>query len=276
MNASLKMRVLTSVIGIPLIILLLLAPTPVLTAAVMLCSLIGLYEFYKAVGLRENREVCILGYLAALVIPLGALFAPGDMLLLIYVFLVGLFILMLARHKTVTLTHLALLIMGLIYVPYFMSHILYVRTLEYGNFFVWLIFIGAFMTDSCAYFVGITLGRHKMCPQISPKKSIEGAIGGVLGCGLAFLLFGFLINTFFAQWFGGLHVSYLRIFLMGLVIAVISEIGDLVASMIKRQFQIKDFGNILPGHGGILDRLDSIILVAPAVFLFLFKIGILI
>ena len=148
--------------------------------------------------------------------------------------------------------------------------------MAYGNFYVWLVFAGAFLTDTCAYFVGCLLGRHKLCPTISPKKTIEGAIGGLFGGGLAFVVYGVIANSLFGQYLGGARFSLLWLFLLGLIAAVASEIGDLVASSLKRQFNIKDFGNIFPGHGGMLDRCDSIILVAPIIFLFLYNVNILV
>ena len=108
--------------------------------------------------------------------------------------------------------------------------------------------------------------------------AIEGKLtsfGGVIGCGLSFILFGVIVNVFFSRYLNGNQLSFWLLFVLGLVSAVISEIGDLVASMIKRQYNIKDFGTLLPGHGGILDRCDSIILVAPTIFLFLIQFGIL-
>ena len=170
---------------------------------------------------------------------------------------------------------IASMVMGLIYIPYFLSHIIYIRNMEIGNIYIWLVFVGAFLTDTCAYFVGCTIGGKKLCPSISPKKTVAGAVGGVVGCGLSFILFGIIINNFFAGSLDGAKLSFEKLFVLGLMISVISQIGDLVASMLKRQCGIKDFGKLLPGHGGILDRCDSIILVAPAIFLFLLKIGIL-
>ena len=148
--------------------------------------------------------------------------------------------------------------------------------MEFGRIFIWLVFIGAFVTDTCAYFVGKSVGRHKLCPNISPKKTVEGAIGGVLGAGVAFVLFGLIVNLVFGKYLGGGHLSLWLLFVLGIIAAVVSEIGDLTASAIKRQFNIKDFGTILPGHGGILDRCDSIILVAPTVFLFLYNVNIVV
>ena len=273
--SSLKKRVITAAICVPLIILVLLAPKPVVTVVVMAASLVGLYEYFNAVGLSEHKNICVMGYLASLVISMGAHFSGVTSVILVFLYVIALFVLMLLSNKSITVIHLGMLIFGLFYIPYFLSHIIYVRSLEYGRFFVWLVLIGAFSADTCAYFVGKAFGKHKLCPSISPNKTVEGAVGGVLGGGVAFVIFGLIVNLCFSNALDGKHFNLLLLFLLGLVTAAFSEIGDLVASSIKRQFNIKDFGNILPGHGGILDRCDSIIVVAPTVFLFLYTIPIL-
>lgn len=269
-----KQRILTALIWLPFIVLVLFCPSWVVTLAEMAASLVGVYEYHKAVGLAEQKPLCIMGYLACLLIPLGTWMDAGMVRTLIYLFVAVLFGVYLIRHTTIDWSHLALLVMGLVYIPYFLSHIIAIRELELGRFYIWLVFIGAFMTDTCAYFVGCGIGKTKLCPAISPKKTVAGAVGGIVGCGICFLLYGVVVNTVFASSLGGGHFSLIRLFIMGLICAVLSEIGDLVASLLKRQYQIKDFGNLLPGHGGILDRCDSIILVAPMLFLFLEQVGI--
>ncbi len=276
MGTSFKARIITALIGVPIVVLALLAPTPIITVAVVAASLIGLYEYYRAVGLSEHRDICIMGYIAAIVISCGAEYTAGISLVLVYVFIVALAIIMMVGKRGVTLNHIGLLLFGLIYIPYFLSHIVYVRTMDLGRFYIWLIFIGAFLTDTCAYFIGCRFGKHKLCPTISPKKTIEGAIAGVIGGGFSFVVYGLVVNTFFAEFLDGNHFSLILLFVLGLIASVISQIGDLTASAIKRQYNVKDFGDMLPGHGGILDRCDSIIFVAPTIFLFLYNISILV
>lgn len=276
MKASLKTRMLTAVIEVPLIILILIAPAPVITVLVAAASLIALYEYYKAVGLTDKKLLCIAGFIASLVISLGSGFTVSASLILVYVYVLILFVIMLSSKGKVKILDICKLALGLVYIPYFMSHITYIRTLPYGNLYVWLVFLGAFMTDSAAYFTGTFLGKHKLCPKISPNKTIEGAIGGVLGGGLSFILYGYIVNTFFTQFIDGKSINYGLIFILGLLVSVASQIGDLVASYIKREYEIKDYGNLFPGHGGMLDRCDSIILVAPLIFLFLYNISIII
>lgn len=274
MEASMKQRIITAMVCLPLLGLLFF-PTPVIVLVVMAAGLVGMYEYYQAIGLLEKKTLCLMGYLATVVIPLGIYYLTDTALVLVYLYVVALFVLMLSGKEQVTFKDIALLAMGLIYIPYFLSHIIYIRDLELGNVYIWLVFVGAFLTDSCAYFVGCAVGGRKLCPTISPKKTVAGAIGGVVGCGLSFILFGVIVNTFFAGSLQGERLSLGLLFLLGLVTSVVSQIGDLVASMLKRQCGIKDFGTLLPGHGGILDRCDSIIMVAPIIFLFLLKFGVL-
>ncbi len=275
MKASLKTRILTAVIGVPLIILMLLSPTPVITVLVSAASVVALYEYFKAVGINNKKLLCVLGYIASLVISLGSGFTVSISLILVYAYVLILFVTMLSSKGNIKILDVCKLIFGLLYIPYFMSHITYIRTLDLGNFYVWLVFLGAFMTDSAAYFTGTFLGKHKLCPKISPNKTIEGAIGGVLGGGLSFVIYGIIINAFFSQFLDGKSISIILIFILGLMVSVVSQIGDLVASYIKREYEIKDYGSLFPGHGGMLDRCDSIILVAPVIFLFLSNISII-
>ena len=150
-------------------------------------------------------------------------------------------------------------IIGLIYVSLFLGHILLTSNLQL-NVGIWLIFIIAWATDTFAYFTGYFLGKNKLCPTISPKKTVEGAIGGIIGSTVSCIVF----SMYFIE------ANLIYVALLGSIGSVIAQMGDLFASKIKRYIGIKDFGNIMPGHGGILDRFDSIIFVAPIVYYFLF------
>ena len=277
MDASLKKRVFTAAIGLPLIILLLLCPRWVVVAVVIAASVIASSEYFNAVGISEYKNLSIIGYLGAIVIPFGFLVSSTAALIFVYIYVAALFVIMMVGKKKPTLVQVALLIAGLIYIPYFLSHIVFIRSMEFGNVYIWLVFIGAFMTDSAAYFSGTLIGGKKLCPSISPKKTVAGAIGGLLGCGIGFLVFGLIVNGFLGDYLLGTNrLSLWWLFVLGAITGIGSEIGDLIASVIKRQFGIKDFGKILPGHGGILDRCDSIIMVAPIIYIFIECIGILV
>ncbi|MBQ7066302.1 MAG: phosphatidate cytidylyltransferase [Lachnospiraceae bacterium] len=149
-----------------------------------------------------------------------------------------------------------------LYGPIMLSYIYLTRNLEDGIYLVWLIFISSWICDTCAYLVGSAIGKHKMAPVLSPKKSVEGAIGGVAGAVLVGVLYGYVM----------VHFNLLElnnIWMIGVITgigAVISQIGDLAASAIKRNFNIKDYGKLIPGHGGIMDRFDSVMFTAPMIY----------
>lgn len=270
-----KTRIITALICIPLLVTVLVAPGYVICGAVVLVSIIGLSEFYGAVGLADKKPLTAIGYASALIIPIFMYFKPyaaeyfalGERLpayLLVYLFILALFAVMLIFHKNVSISDAALTMFSTVYIPYLLSHIILVRESQNGEYLIWLIFIGAFLADTGAYFVGIFFGRHKLCPEISPKKTIEGAFGGVLGGVVFYIVYGLILKYAF-----NFSVRFASLALMGVIISVISEIGDLSASIIKRHYGIKDYGTLFPGHGGILDRCDSVIMVAPAVYLLL-------
>ncbi|MBO6137193.1 MAG: phosphatidate cytidylyltransferase [Lachnospiraceae bacterium] len=143
-----------------------------------------------------------------------------------------------------------------IYVAVMISFIYLTRSSEKGIYTVWLIFITSWVCDTCAYFSGVALGKHKLAPVLSPKKSVEGAVGGVIGSALVGYIYGYII--------GGYGISYCMICAIG---AVLSQFGDLFASAIKRNYDIKDYGRLIPGHGGVLDRFDSVIVTAPVIYI---------
>ncbi len=265
-----KTRILTALILIPLLVLVLLSPSTVIAGAIVIVSAVGMYEFYKATGLKDKKWLCILGYLAAVAVPLMRSFVnPQLYALFVYLFMFLLFVIMLAQHKTVSVTDAAMVIFSVVYIPYFLTNLLYIRELEHGRILIWVPFIGAFLTDTCAYFAGVFLGRHKLCPEISPKKTIEGSIGGILGCMAVCMLYGLLMEKVWS-----LGVNYSSLAVLGLAMSIISQIGDLSASIIKRKFGIKDYGSLFPGHGGVLDRLDSVIMIAPLVYIYIINVGI--
>jgi phosphatidate cytidylyltransferase len=250
-------------IGLVILVYILLSDKIYINIGVAAISIIALYELFSAVEGIKDTPLPWLGYIYAVFIAFGNYADPSLITISMYAFLFILFIALIIFHKNVSFIQVGLVFFFVVYICYFLSHIIYTRGLVFGNVLVWLIFAGAWMTDTFAYFVGINLGKHKLMPEISPKKTIEGAIGGILGCGLSFLLFGFVVS-----YFGKLGVNYYNLFILGILCAIISEVGDLAASSIKRHYEIKDFGNIMPGHGGVMDRFDSIIFVAPVVYYF--------
>lgn len=267
---AMKTRIITGAVLVVVLAAILLTPPTILTGAIILISIVGLYEFYKATGMWDKKTVCAVGIVAAIAMPFLHNIPTSLYMPLAYVFMFLLFLSMLIKHKTLSVVDAAMTIFSVIYVPYFLTNLLYIRELSYGNLLIWLPFVGAFLTDTCAYFAGVFLGRHKLCPNISPKKTIEGSVGGILGCMGSCMLYGLILEK---AW--NIDVNYINLAILGIIMAIVSQIGDLSASIIKRKFGIKDYGKLFPGHGGILDRLDSVIMIAPVVYLFLINIGIL-
>ena len=151
-----------------------------------------------------------------------------------------------------------------LYAPVMLSFIYLTREgFENGNYLVWFIFLCSWGSDTCAYAVGVLIGKHKMTPKLSPKKSIEGAVGGVAGAALLFVLYThFAVNRYSAT-----ELPLLLVAVLGAAGALVSMVGDLAASAIKRDHGIKDYGKLIPGHGGIMDRFDSVIIAAPLIFI---------
>jgi len=271
-------RILTGLAGAVILVLILLTDRIWLPIGMAVIGVIAMWEFYRAVGLTsKNTPLCVLGIIGScLIIGIHILNLEyfASITLIVFVYVVSLLVIMLINHKYITLSDVAMIIIGNIYISYLLLHIVLVRNMELGGLFVWLVFIGAFATDTFAYFVGVLFGRHKLCPNISPKKTIEGAVGGIIGCGLCFMLYGVIVQHFFTLP-ENTAVNMLLMFALGLLCSISAQIGDLVASIIKRQYGIKDFGKLLPGHGGVLDRFDSILFVAPVVYLFLTHIGVI-
>jgi len=234
-----------------------------LWGALIIISLLGLYELYRTVELQKGAPA-VIAYLAADVYYFVLyVFPETDMA---NIFLAAMLILMVCyviRYPRYQIEQITFIFFGLVYVAAALSCIYRVRALQDGAYIVWLIFIGAWGSDTCAYCVGKLIGKHKLPMKLSPNKSIEGCVGGIAGA----MLIGFLYGMAFEKKFSALPHPAFLLMLIGGVASVISQVGDLAASAIKRNHNIKDYGYLIPGHGGILDRFDSIIFTAPVVYL---------
>lgn len=232
-------------------------------------SIKGLYEFMRAMRDPENRDdmkpdaLEIFGYIgvATIYVTLLLVSQEGQFVFIFYtliVLLIALMIIYVLQFPKYSTTKMMQVFFGVIYVGVMLSFVYLTRMERDGLKLVWLIFIASWVCDTCAYISGMLLGRHKLTPALSPKKSVEGAIGGVVGATVVGFLYGMLIELGDASWVPAVICG---------VGAVISQFGDLTASAIKRNHDIKDFGRLIPGHGGILDRFDSVIVTAPIVFI---------
>lgn len=228
----------------------------VLLLSVGIISLIGVFELYRVIQ-KEKSLIAFAGYSATFVYYLLLKCSP-DMewrMLLSLGFLIVLLIFYVFLFPKYRAEDIMFSFFGFFYVSVMLSYIYQTRMLENGAYIVWLIFICSWGSDTCAYCVGNLLGKHKMAPNLSPKKSMEGAVGGILGAGI--------IGALYAYCVGMDHFSFGVICAAGSLTAIV---GDLAASAIKRNHAQKDYGTLIPGHGGILDRFDSVIFTAPMIY----------
>ena len=259
-------RLATTVIGLPLVILIVNRGGWPLLLMCMVLSLVGLRELYLAFS-KTDKPVHAVGYVFTVgYFTAVFVFGVGHWLLVtLTLFIVGTQTMLVVLFNRVELDDVIATVYGFLYVPFLLSFIVLVREQPLGQYFVWLIFTSAFGCDTFAYIAGVTMGRHKLVNTPSPKKSVEGIIGGVLGAALVGWLYGFLVVRF-AQ--PGTDVNFMLIAaVVSAFGAVFCIFGDMAASAIKRRTGIKDFGALLPGHGGVLDRADSVIFLAPMVYL---------
>lgn len=271
-----KERIISAVVALPILLLVLFSNNyNILGAALGALSIIGVHEFFKAFrNKNENIEP------AYKYISIGAVFifyilniiskdvsTSFQLTLILLVFTTVGYSVMTYTSNTSVLSA-GITIMSFVYIPYLFSFVLrfYMENVFSTPLYIGYIFLIAFGSDTFAYFAGVFLGKRKVTPVLSPKKTLEGFIGGILGSILLTVLYSlYLVNI------GALDLSInlytiLILLIIGTVGAMISQIGDLIASAIKRDNGIKDYGNLLPGHGGVLDRFDSILFVAPFIY----------
>lgn len=234
----------------------------VLWAFLMLLSLVGLWELYRALGMKFNF-LTIIGYLTVIAHYLFILFGLYDKLFLVYA---ASMVLILAgfvfTYPKYSLAQMFVSFFGVVYVGVCLSFIYLLRMEESGDFLVWLIVFSSWGCDIFAYLFGNLFGKHQLVPKLSPHKSVEGAIGGVVGAMGLSAIYGAIIRSYLS-----INLAPLKFALIALFGSIASQIGDLAASAIKRKVNIKDYSHIIPGHGGILDRFDSMIIVSPIIYI---------
>lgn len=234
-----------------------------LNIAVALISVAAVYEIVKALGLEKKWFLCLPSLAAAAAVP----FCEGDLQLLVYsLFTALVFSAMVLYHHETTFKEVGVLYSMVVLVPSALQCLVALRDLNtaHGMYYVLVAVFAAWVADAGAYFAGTFFGKHKLCPEISPKKTVEGALGGLI-VNVAFMLLSGLALAQTLPESGQVH--YLPLFLIGFFGSPVSILGDLSFSLIKRSCHIKDFGQVIPGHGGILDRFDSVVFTAPFVYL---------
>ncbi len=265
-------RIVTAVIALAILLpfLIFSGEVPFLIPILAtLLSLVALWELFSCVGVQRDLWVTLPAYLLPPALNAGSVIMgnPEKYLILCIAAMVGylfyLFLVAVLRRGNLSFPRLCEVAVMTGYITFgFLSLPLLRHHVVGGGYLYLLVFVGAWVTDTFAYFTGRFLGKHKLAPEISPKKTVEGAIGGTLFTMGAFPLYGLIVSKLYA-----VTPNYLVLVLFGLIAAVVSQIGDLIASLIKREHEIKDYGRLFPGHGGVLDRFDSILALCPVLLL---------
>lgn len=270
-----KERTISAVILVIIALAAILPGGIILAAVLYAISIIGFFELTKAYGVRGKTDdgkyekanmLEIMGFVLITCYYLVTYFTRDTsyaVMVVIMAFIAIMFVYVFGFPKfsaeQVTCTYFSF-----IYAPVMLSFIFLTRELDNGIYLVWMVFICSWISDTFAYLTGIMIGKHKLAPKLSPKKSIEGSVGGIVGAALVGAAFGAYMDSLLA--IGNLAIV---LAIVGGVGSVISQIGDLAASAIKRNHDIKDYGNLIPGHGGIMDRFDSVIFTAPITYFLL-------
>ena len=253
-----KTRLISGIVLVIIALATIISGCWILFFTLLAVSLIGMRELYKVMKVSDEHVTVLelVGYLGAVLYYIamkadfgnyGTMAIIISMILILFVYVFG--------YPKYHAEQVMAAFFGVVYVAVMLSFIYLTRSLPDGKFLVWLIFLCSWGCDTCAYCVGMLIGKHKMAPVLSPKKSIEGAVGGVAGAAL--------LGVIYAAATQGKMAEYALICAVG---ALISMVGDLAASAIKRNQNIKDYGKLIPGHGGILDRFDSVIITAPVIY----------
>lgn len=257
-------RILVAVVFVPLILLLLLAAPPfAIPIVISILSMIAVHEVLWSTGFVKNAKLSGYSIVLAGLIPFWVYIGQGMLSALcgVFVYFTLVFITAISSHYTVTMEKMGGSFFFAALIPYFLSTFIRLDTLTGAKYMILTPLIVAFLSDAFALFAGLAFGKHKLAPELSPKKTVEGSVGGILGAIASMLVYGVVVRACFQQ----LSVSFPLLALYGLLGSGEAQLGDLSFSYIKRQYQLKDFGNILPGHGGILDRFDSVIFCAPLI-----------
>ncbi len=242
-----------------------------LNAVVAILSIIATYELLISTKYIEGKPLFIIAAVIAAVMQflpeLGRRSLTGGIICIT----VCIFVLGMINFGKYSLEHITVSLYLTSVYSYFFSTMIFIRRMDLGEFLIFFVFIGAWTTDTGAYLVGSKFGKHKLIEKISPKKTIEGAVGAIITCSLCFLITAIIMSSFF-----NVRTNYLGFIILGAVTSVVAQFGDISASLIKRTFKVKDFGTLLPGHGGVMDRFDSVLFVSPFLYIVFSKIDLIV
>lgn len=265
-----KKRVVSSIVFMIILITMVVVNNPFIdTTLVFILSIMSIYEYNKAFKKAGFNPISWVEYASCLFLyAMGGFIPDSNKIILIKIMVpalvIAIFFYVILSNLKITVVDIAITIFALIYIPFMFSFIKLIMLMPSSRILVWYVFLGAFACDTFAYIIGSKFGKIKLAPVISPKKTVEGAIGGIFGTIIAYIILTFFANRYFA-----LNFNFVFIIIAGIIAGIAGQLGDLAASAIKRYCKIKDFGDVIPGHGGILDRFDSTLFVAPVIYMFL-------
>ena len=265
-----KKRIISGAVFVALWIALLVVNNPLFdTAVIAIIAMMATHEYFKAFRNIGYNPISWLGYLGCLAIFfMGGIIPEEYKLMLIKIIipvgLISAFTYIIIGNVRRTVIDVAITIFALLYIPFMFSFLKLILGMEHGRFYILYVLCGAFVSDTFAFLVGSKFGKTKLAPDISPNKTVEGSIGGILGVILSFIGLTLLGNLKLC-----IYGNVFYWIIVGIAASVAGQFGDLTASAIKRYCKVKDFGKIMPGHGGILDRFDSLMFVAPIVYIFI-------
>lgn len=257
-------RIISVLLGFPLVVIIFLIGNKlVVDIALAIVAIIGMSEYFNAIS-KVSKPVKWVGYISCLSIAFVHLIPKENLNMITTLSISSILILLFSQvvitEMKTTFRDIAYTFIGIFYVVFLIMFVALINGMENGNILVWYAILAAWGTDIFAFCIGRCFGKHKFS-KVSPKKSIEGCVGGTIGAIIIMLIYTYIVNTYL-----GMNYSYLFIAGIGLLLSLIGQIGDFAASSIKRFVDIKDYSNLIPGHGGILDRIDSLIFLAPIAY----------
>ena len=265
-----QLRILSGLIAVAILLVVTFADPLIFAISASILAVMAINELFNSFKKEGFKPLKPFGFIWCLAVPIISLqtiynytLPNAGIYLAFFASTVVLFVILVFKIETTSSGDIASTVLGTIYIVLSFTSFVLIRTLHDGQFLIWIAFIGAWATDTFAYLTGIAFGKRKILPLVSPKKSLEGTVGGVIGCAIVFVVFGY-INQ---RSFGSLNIYH--IIILGSLCGIFSQLGDWAMSAFKRKSGLKDYGKLLPGHGGVLDRFDSILFISPLIYGFL-------
>lgn len=264
--SKLKTRVRSAALLTLLLLIITFAPPLIFSLALCGVSIVVLREITVTFKHGKKPYVLLADYIVALALMITGLVQKemgGAMYLILMLYVIALLTIAIVRNQEVSFQDVCASLFAVLYAVLFLMPLSFIRQMDNGLALVFLAFVGAWIPDTAAYFAGSFLGKHKLIEAISPNKTVEGSVGAIVGSVVGFLIYGAVLSAL------GYVVNYFLLIVLALLCGVVAQLGDLSASLMKRAYQAKDFGNLIPGHGGLLDRVDSLLFITPLVYYFI-------